>query len=84
MIDFEAGLDVLNGFARPGEQFHVAAVREIIAAALGDEALYRYEALSPSHTTHYAGCPCRTLVQVWPALPTADDVYGILKDSVDD
>ncbi len=42
MIDFEAGLDVLNGFARPGEQFHVAAVREILAAVLGDEPLYSY------------------------------------------
>ena len=82
MIDYEAATKELTEWLAEQEGITdiADAARSVVDAALGGEALFRKATASEQHTyDHEVDGP---YVQVWPevALPSADDVYGILSD----
>ena len=74
MIDYEAAAEELHEQSADQSDTFDAA-KAIVDAALGGEPLYRSE---PDVMMYTKG----KFIQVWPevALPSADDVYGILSD----
>ena len=86
MIDFEATVKLIQKDRSGRHNCHPACSKCVdyahryVEAALGDEALFRGATAAEQHTyDHEVDGP---YVQVWPevALPSADDVYGILSD----